>query len=86
VSAYLDWIRGMSCVVPTCSRLGEPHHVRSRGGGGRDCDCVPICRTHHNEGHTIGWATFQKKYGVRLGFAAQLLHGAWLKPRPPGEN
>ncbi len=76
----------MKCLV--CDDLGEPHHVKARGAGGRDWHCVPLCRRHHNEGDApnSGWLTFQRKYNVNLMFAARILHEAWLKPRPPGEN
>lgn len=70
------WVRNHGCVVKDCEeRRIEAHHVREGGGkddhGGtgtkpHDRLCVPLCATHHDEGHFIGWKTFETKYGVDL--------------------
>lgn len=76
----------MPCLVRECPTLGENHHVKAKGCGGRDRDQVPICHAHHMEGETIGWERWQEEHGIDLRFAAELLHRAWHKPRPPPEG
>ena len=50
---YLTWIRGQTCGVWGCGKIGEPHHVRrQRWGAGaskRSHDYVAIarCRQYH---------------------------------------
>lgn len=73
----------MSCVVPYCEGLGEPHHVKSQGAGGKDeGNLLPICAIHHTMGHTRGWQTFQREHGLNLFALARLLWEAWKKPMP----
>jgi hypothetical protein len=65
IFGYKHYIRDCGCLV--CGTHSDPHHVKSRGAGGKDeRNIVPLCRVHHTEGHTIGWKTFQKKYGLDL--------------------
>lgn len=49
-----------------CGRIGERHHIKSRGAGGGDEDknILILCRNHHQEIHMIGKKTFAKKYGL----------------------
>jgi len=70
---YAFFIRhNRSCVVPNCENLPEPHHLRGKYlGGGVGCKpsemtCIPLCRPHHDELHTIGILTFEKRYGLDL--------------------
>lgn len=45
----------------------DPDHVTSRGARGKDhANVVPLCRGHHDERHTIGIRTFEKRYGLDL--------------------
>lgn len=65
--------RALPCIV--CGRgPSDPHHVKSRGAGGRDEHTVPLDRQHHDELHTIGRHAFEKKYGVDLVHEAARLH------------
>jgi hypothetical protein len=53
--------------LPCCICFGspsDPHHVRSRGAGGKDEDTVPLCRLHHTEVHQKGAVTFWRSYGM----------------------
>ncbi len=60
----------------TCYGRIDPHHVTTRGAGGGDETCIPLCRGHHIEIHAIGVETFAKKHGLDLLEKAALL---WKK-------
>ena len=52
---YLDFIKQQRCCV--CGLSGEnmiaPHHVKSRGAGGKDAgNTISMCLTCHNLAHT----------------------------------
>jgi len=54
---YKAYIRTLPCIV--CGGDAEPHHEISGGTvKGPDLFCIPLCREHHNERHSIGVATF----------------------------
>ena len=59
------------------SRISDPHHVRTRGAGGSEDDCVPLCRLHHSQLDSPGWGhdTFEATYGMDLMSIARLLWG-----------
>jgi|HubBroStandDraft_5_1064220.scaffolds.fasta_scaffold11950_11 hypothetical protein len=65
-------LAALPCCIPECGWFGvDLHHERRGTGGGTSLKpgpeaLIPICRAHHTEGHQIGWATFEKKYGVDL--------------------
>ncbi len=65
--------RKLRCLVPGCSKRGEPHHDPTRGAGGVDEDTVPLCRHHHTERHTIGRVSFEAKHGLNLFASARML-------------
>lgn len=66
--AELCW--DLPCVAcgiePTDEIQTQAHHILSKGSGGTDMHCVPLCHLHHREGHTIGWKTWQAKWGIDL--------------------
>lgn len=81
--AHLQWIRSLPCCVPGCTEAASAHHVRSAANSGvglkpRDANAVPVCHRHHMEGHSRGWETFEKKYGLDLAKLA-----AELSTKPP---
>lgn len=57
---YLEYIRKQPCLV--CPNRAEPHHWKSRGSGGSDLLCVPVCRSHHRELEQTGINKFCEKY------------------------
>jgi hypothetical protein len=65
VPEHLEKIRKMDCLACGLSPC-DPHHTVSRGAGGSDKTCIPLCREHHVEIHAIGIITFQEKYGLDI--------------------
>lgn len=58
--AYLRFIRSLPCLVQDNECVGSihAHHTISRGAGGSDYTCIPLCFFHHHEVHTCGKQTF----------------------------
>lgn len=62
-------IEHRKCAV--CNQKADIHHVTTVGMG-RDRDeivhegmkAMPLCRKHHNEAHTIGQKSFERKYHI----------------------
>jgi hypothetical protein len=67
--------RELQCAVPFCREVGEPHHEPPRSVGGRDRDCVPLCRFHHHERHHYGRITFEVMRHIDLTHAIQVMRG-----------
>ena len=79
-----------ACAVPNC-RTGTKivfHHVRRAGNAGMgqkdDRYGVALCQEHHDQGHQIGWPTFEGQYGVDLvkqseWFERNSPHREWLE-------
>ena len=76
-TAHLQWVRGHECAIPEATHWFksrgriEAHHVRVAGDGttGKkpgDDKTVPLCGVHHEEGHRIGWKSFEARYKVDL--------------------
>lgn len=69
-----------ACRLMPCAVCGkkpsDPAHVVSRGAGGKDSDCAPLCRAHHREQHEVGVATFQARHGIALDVVAADLAAA----------
>jgi hypothetical protein len=81
---HLQWLRGCECSVPSCeykiSRV-EAAHVRigtdgSMGKKPGDNWAIPLCYFHHRKQHTMGEASFEEKYGIRMKKIAEAL---WQK-------
>ena len=74
--AHRQWIRGHACVVKDCeSRQIEAAHFdgpvpfEDMGGKGlkrHDRWCLPACALHHREIHSLGWQSFERKYGISM--------------------
>ena len=58
--------RTLPCVA--CGRRppSDPHHVLSRGAGGKDADTCSLCRRCHDLLGSIGSKTFEARFGVSL--------------------
>lgn len=68
-----SFIRASLCAVRTfavsmhdypepCSLKIDAAHLRSRGAGGDATHLVPLCRRHHMLQHSLGIATFFRRY------------------------
>ena len=80
---YQAWIRLQFCSVKGgCDGMTECAHVKSRGAGGADRgNCVPLCRRHHREQHTLGIQTFQYLYHIDLAAVAAALDVQYQESR-----
>ena len=86
----LAFVRELPCLV--CERQEterrhyervHPHHVRTRGAGGKDVgNVVPLCGDHHGGLHAVGRGTFEKLHGVDL---VALAEGVTMKWRASGD-
>lgn len=59
-----------------CSGLDvDAHHTTTRGAGGGDETCVPMCRAHHQLLDSWGWSQkrFEREFKVDLAGIAQAL-------------
>jgi hypothetical protein len=77
--SFKDWIKTKKCILQIlnankdCYGLIDPHHIKSRGSGGKDdSNILPLCRRHHSEIEQIGKKTFSKKYNLDLDFYCKL--------------
>ena len=65
---YLAYVRNQPCAVShitmQCFGDTDPDHLKTRGSGGSDLTCVPLCRRHHSERHAIGSRRFEQKYNI----------------------
>ena len=64
---HAEYIRTLPCVACHLPGPSDPHHVKSRGAGGKaENNLIPLCRVHHTEIHQQGVKTFAKKWGLDL--------------------
>ena len=69
---YLDYIRGCYCLI-CFSPNPDPDHLEAIGMGGnrkkptlKHFSCIPLCRLHHTERHSLGTKGFEDKYKINL--------------------
>ena len=58
---YIEWLKKQPCsmMLPDCmvtwhaldgkTSKGDAHHVKSKGSGGHDNYCIPVCRICHTK-------------------------------------
>ena len=78
---YIKKVKSLPCLV--CGQHPvDPDHLDHRGSTGKgetitntfvDYSCVPLCRGHHSERHTLGVKKFQDKYRINLWKAAHTI-------------
>ena len=90
---YKEFIRNFPCCVPGCNRRSnsknskrqvDPHHSKSKGSGGSDLACVPLCDCHHSESHQIGQTTFQERREIDFREIRLALLEAWIMEKDYG--
>ncbi len=70
----VEVIRRMACLVCYARDKEWPHHVKTRGSGGKDeRNVAKLCMGHHSEIHTIGRKTFAEKYDIDLAWEAKVI-------------
>lgn len=65
---YIEWIRGLTCMVCAAPSPSDPHHWTKKGHGGMgtkcpDTRCIPLCHKHHHYVHSMGRMTFMHDFG-----------------------
>jgi hypothetical protein len=65
---YLGYVRDIPCLVCAAPPPSDPHHLDSgvTGSKGDDWTCVPLCRKHHREYHSVGERKMEDRYPVNL--------------------
>lgn len=51
IENYLGFIKARSCIVCGEGKTEACHFPKSKGAGGRESDCIPLCRKCHTESH-----------------------------------
>jgi len=77
---YRDFVATLPCCI--CHIQDDTvaaHHSRTKGAGGGDETCVPLCYYHHINGfHRMGRDTFAKFYKVNIDVLVEQTQAAWL--------
>lgn len=84
---YMQFIRELPCVI--CGKaLSDPHHSETGGMGTKSSDltCIPLCRIHHTEVHTIGKYSFQQKHDIDFRDIRILCLEGYIRIREPRED
>lgn len=76
---YREYVRSHPCCACPRGLASEPHHLKSKGSGGDDYFCVPLCRYCHQEIETVGRQTFQDRKGINLWEVCAKLLVEWMK-------
>jgi hypothetical protein len=64
---YLEYIRKKACLIGVgCTGPVHPHHVQTRGSGGSDFTCIPLCSKHHVAYHNCGKKNFEDMHHVEV--------------------
>jgi hypothetical protein len=70
---HKKFIKSLPCSVAACrSRFTIPAHTPGLGGARgmkqkrSDFETIPLCNSHHDEQHNIGWKDFAAKYDLNV--------------------
>ena len=78
---FIKYVKMMPCLVCGKDEV-DAHHLQAIGMGNnrknktdKDFSCVPLCRIHHTEYHSLGLVDMEKKYRCyRLNFWKEAHH------------
>ena len=69
---YINYIKKQYCLICFMQPV-DPDHLEAIGMGGnrkkpseKHYTCIPLCRTHHTERHSLGLKRFESKYKINL--------------------
>lgn len=95
---YRTWVKTLPCLIAGRSYFGrnggeyvhkcegpiDPHHTTSKGAGGHDRTCVPLCRLAHTMLDSPGWGkkTFATRYGIDWDAEVELCQAKYLTLHP----
>lgn len=75
---YRAWIRMQPSIVSGKIPC-EAAHIKTRGARGDDYNnLVPLTKYEHQKLHSLGIATFQKRYHVNLGAYAERMYRKYI--------
>ena len=68
---YIRYIKSKHCLVCGKSPVDPDHQEHIKMGGSnpegiKDWSCLPLCRIHHTERHSIGSYQFEQKHSINL--------------------
>ncbi len=86
--AYLQFLREKGKCVACATKRARDRYIASAcdpchgpvsglGAKGEDAGCVPMCRTHHDLQHSIGWPAFEERFGFEREREAAVWWKAW---------
>ncbi len=81
---YKKWVKEQSCLI-TNLPSPDPHHLRNvnilNGTGTKPTDeyIIPLAHELHQELHTIGEKTFEKKYSIDLLKELEKCHNQFMQ-------
>lgn len=93
---YRAWIAELPCLLQgkwSCDGsmdaafhlVTECAHVRGKGAGGGDEQCIPLCAKHHRLGkrslHALNVAGFDKEWGTHVRKTARELRQLYLREK-----
>ena len=83
---YIDFVKQQTCCVHPRKKGIQAHHLKTRGAGGDDLDCIPLCYDCHYKIHQLGIESFQARYNINLHKARADLLAQWIRMNNRGDK
>jgi len=76
---YIEFIKQIPCLV--CGNPDvDPHHsMHTKGSGGSDLMCLPLCRREHANYHSWGLTKFEENHDIDIRDAMLRLLETYIK-------